>query len=104
LAATPLVGFAIFPTNHVVLLLPFILILALAWERWQRRRLLVTALLLLLVLLVPYGLYARAVFIYDPLVNDLIAVLPSVAALVGLYWMRWWVVRSPRTWFDRRGA
>ncbi|MDQ2691568.1 MAG: glycosyltransferase 87 family protein, partial [Chloroflexota bacterium] len=38
LAVTPLIGFAIFPSNHVVLLLPFILILTLTWERWQRRR------------------------------------------------------------------
>ncbi len=104
LAATPLMGFAIFPTNHVVLILPFILILALAWERWQRRRVLVTALLLSLALAVPYGLYGRAVYVYDPLVTDLIAVLPPVAAIVGLYWMRWWVVRSPRTWFDRMGG
>lgn len=104
LAATPLMGFAIFPTNHVVLIMPFILILALAWERWQRRRVLVTVLLLLLVLAVPYGLYARAVYVYDPLVTDLIALLPPVAAIVGLYWMRWWVVRLPRTWFERMGG
>jgi hypothetical protein len=88
----------------VVLIMPFILILALAWERWQRRRVLVTVLLLLLVLAVPYGLYARAVYVYDPLVTDLIALLPPVAAIVGLYWMRWWVVRLPRTWFERMGG
>jgi hypothetical protein len=103
LAATPLVGFAVFPSNHVVLLLPFILILALVWERWQRRRVLFVWLVFLLVLFIPFGLYLRSVFIYNPLVTGLIAVLPPIAAILGLYWMRWWVSRSPRTWFDRSG-
>ncbi|MDQ2691514.1 MAG: hypothetical protein M3Y68_05755, partial [Chloroflexota bacterium] len=103
LAATPLIGFAIFPSNHVVLLLPFILILTLTWERWQRRRVFFTLLVFLLVLLVPFALYLRSLSIYDPVVTTLIAVLPPIAAIVGLYWMRWWVQRSPRTWFDRVG-
>ena len=103
LAATPLMGFPIFPSNHVVLILPFILILALVWERWPRYRTLRVVLLLLLVLLIPFGLYYRAVSVYDPLVIDLISVLPPIAAILGLYWMRWWVLRSPRTLFDRLG-
>ena len=103
LAATPLIGLAIFPSNHVVLILAFILVLALAWERWQRHRIWVSILIFLLLLLVPFGLYARSVYIYDPLVTDLVAVLPPIAAIMGLYWMRWWVLRSPRTWFDRIG-
>ncbi|HLO29490.1 MAG TPA: hypothetical protein VK249_10165 [Anaerolineales bacterium] len=104
LAATPLIGFAIFPSNHVVLILPFILILALVWERWQRQRVLFSLLILLPVLLIPFGLYLRAVSLYDPLVNDLISALPPVAAVIGLYWMRWWVIHSPRVWFDQIGG
>ncbi|HSL28439.1 MAG TPA: hypothetical protein VK900_04505 [Anaerolineales bacterium] len=103
LAATPLMGFAIFPSNHVVLLLPFVLILALVWERWPRRRVFFPLIIFLLVLMVPYGLYLRSVFIYDPLITSLIAVLPPVAAMIGLYWMRWSVQRSPRPWFDQAG-
>jgi hypothetical protein len=103
LAATPLMGLPIFPSNHVVLILPFILILALVWERWQRYRMFRVVLLLLSVLVVPFGLYYRVVSVYDPLVLDLISVLPPIAAILGLYWMRWWVLRSPRTLFDRIG-
>jgi hypothetical protein len=103
LAATPLMGFAIFPSNHVVLILPFIMVLALVWERWQRRRVFFAMLVFLLVLVIPYALYLRAVYIYDQLILDLISVLPPIAAILGLYWMRWWVLRSPRTWFDRLG-
>jgi hypothetical protein len=103
LAATPLIGLAIFPSNQVVLLLPFVLILALAWERWQRRRAWLAFLILLLAIALPYGLYLRAVYIYNPLVTDLLSVLPPIAAILGLYWMRWWVLHSPRTWFERFG-
>jgi hypothetical protein len=103
LAATPLMGFPIFASNHVVLILPYILILALVWERWPRYRFLRVGFLFLLVLLIPFGLYYRVVTVYDPLVIDLISVLPPIAAILGLYWMRWWVLRSPRTLFDRTG-
>jgi hypothetical protein len=96
-------GFPIFSSNHVVLILPFILILALVWERWQRYRTLRVVVLLLLVLLIPFGMYYRVVSVYDPLMLDLISVLPPVAAILGLYWMRWWVLRSPRTLFERFG-
>ncbi len=103
LAATPLMGLPIFASNHIVLILPLVLIVALVWERWERYRTLRVLLLLFLVLLIPFGLYYRVVSVYDPLVLDLISILPPIAAIVGLYWMRWWVLRSPRTLFDRFG-
>lgn len=103
LAAMPLMGLPIFVSNYVVLILPFVLILASVWERWPRYRTLRVVLLFLLVLLIPFGLYYRIVSVYDPLVLDLLSVLPPVAAILGLYWMRWWVLRSPRTLFDRLG-
>lgn len=103
LAAAPLVGFPIFPSNHVALLLPFILIFALVWERWRRYQVLRTVFLLLLLVMVPFGLYYRSVQIYDPLVTDLQSILPPIAAVIGLYWMRWWASRSPRTWSDQLG-
>ncbi|MGE5777625.1 MAG: hypothetical protein ACM33V_15475, partial [Chloroflexota bacterium] len=103
LAVMPLMGLPIFPSDQVVLLLPLVLILALAWERWQRRRILVIVLILLLAIVIPFSLYLRAVYIYDPLVTDLLSVFPPLAAIVGLYWMRWWIIRSPRPWFDQAG-
>lgn len=103
LAAMPLMGLPIFSSNHVVLILPFILILSLVWERWPRYRFLRIGLLLIVVIAIPFVMYARVVSIYDPLVLDLISILPPVAAILGLYWMRWWLVHSPRTLFDRIG-
>ena len=103
LAVTPLIGFAIFPSNHVVLLLPLVVILTLVWERWTRSRVLASILVLALALFIPFGLYARSILFYNRLYSDLLSILPSVAAILGLYWMRWWVVHSPRTWLDQVG-
>jgi Glycosyltransferase family 87 len=104
LAATPLMGMAMFPSNYVVLILPLILILALVWERWKRYSGFFSILILLLVLIIPYVLYFRIVMVYDPLVTDVIAVLPPVVTIAGLYWMRWWVLHSPLTWSDQHGV
>jgi hypothetical protein len=104
LAVTPLMGMAVFPSNYVVLILPFILILALFWERWKRYREFFSILFFLLVVLVPYALYIRTVMVYDPLITDVLAVLPPVAAIAGLYWMRWWVLHAPLTWSDQLGV
>ena len=101
LAATPLMGFPIFPPNHVVLTLPFILILTLVWERWTRNRVWVSAFILILVVFIPYAIRFEVLFAFGSLYSNLLAVLPPVAAIIGLYWMRWWVLHSPRTWFDQ---
>jgi hypothetical protein len=104
LAATPLVGFAIFPSNHVVLIPSVILILSLVWERWRRRQVLMTIFVFGLAVIVPFAIYMQTAVVYDRLYNDLLSILPPLGTIVGLYWMRWWVVRSPRTWADQIGV
>ena len=103
LAATPLIGLAMFPSNYVVLILPLVLIVALIWERWRRSKDFFVALVLLAALLIPFGLYLQTISVYAPFYTQLLSVLPPVAAIVGLYWMRWWVLHSPRTWADQIG-
>ena len=103
LAATPLVGFAIFPSNHVVLIPSLILILSLVWERWTRRQALMTVFVFSLAVFVPFGIYMQTANVYNRLYTDLLSVVPPLAAILGLYWMRWWVLRPPRTWADQIG-
>ena len=104
LAVAPLLGFAIFPANHVVMLFPLIMILALVWERWHRRRTWATALVLLVAFAVPPVLFFGSTRTSESIYLDLLTVLPPVASIFGLYWMRWFAVRSPRTWLDQVGA
>lgn len=101
LAAMPLLGLAIFPSNYVVLLPSVILVLAMIWDRWARFRALRITVILLPFLVVPFVLYLETVYVYTPLYTDLLAILPPVATIIALYWMRWWAVRPPRIWADQ---
>ena len=101
LAVTPLMGFPIFPSNHVVLLPSLILVVMLGWERWTRQRVWITSLVLVAAFLIPFWLYYRVITGAPVIYLDLLTVLPPIASIVGLYWMRWWAVRSPRTWADQ---
>lgn len=103
LAAMPLMGLAVFPSNHITLLPSLILVAMLVWERWTRQRVWFTLLVLLAAFLVPFWLYERVVTGAPALYADLLKVLPPIAAIAGLYWMRWWAFRSPRTWSDQIG-
>lgn len=104
LAAAPLLGMAIFPSNHVVLILPCILILALVWERWHRHRVWATVLVLILAVAIPLGLFAAQSLMNQRVHSDVLALLPPVAVIVGLYWMRWQVLRASRPWFEQLEA
>lgn len=101
LAVMPLLGMAIFPANYVVLILPLILILALIWERWHRQRVWTTLLVLGPTWLIPFGLYEASNSYIERIYPDLLTLLPPIAAIVGLYWMRWQVIRGSRPWFEQ---
>ena len=103
LAVTPLAGFAIFPSNHVVLLPALILIIMLVWERWTHQRVLYTVLIITVGFLVPFWLYLRVIAGYPKIYSELLNLLPPIVTIIGLYWMRWWAFRTPRTWFDQIG-
>ncbi len=103
LAATPLLGFPIFPSNYAALLPAFILILLLVSERWNRRQIMAGFIVFASGFLIPFGLYYASFVFVSYAYKDLLATLPPIAALLALYWMRWFAVRSPRTWFDQVG-
>jgi len=105
LAVNPMLGFAIFPSNHVVFIPAFVLVVALAWERWVKRRMLVSALLLVIVFLFSFGLYYyQGLFTEVRLYSDLLKILPPILTMLSLYWMRWWAIRPPRLWADQFGS
>jgi hypothetical protein len=104
LALNPMIGFAIFPANHVVLLPAVVLVTALVCERWTRWRVLLTVLLLAAIFLVSHDLYLQALTARERLYSDLLKILPPILVTLGLYWMRWWAIRPPRIWADQIGA
>ncbi len=104
LAINPMLGFAIFPSNHVVLIPALMLVIALVWERWTKNRVAFSILLLAVVFLFSFGLYYQVILTKIRLYSDLLKILPPVLTMIGLYWMRWWAIRPPRIWADQFGV
>ncbi len=104
LAVTPLLGFAIFESNYVVLILPLVLVLALVWERWHRRRILASVLVLGTAFAAPYLLNILQINYIERMYSDLLTLLPPITAIIALYWMRWQVTRASRPWLEQVGA
>jgi len=100
LAATPLMGFPIFESNHVVLLPGMIFFLMLVWERWKKRRRLLFGSFVLLAIVIPYTVYAQFMNTGAPVYLDVLRIIPPVLTILGLYWMRWWMLRHPPMWAD----
>jgi hypothetical protein len=99
LAATPLLGLPTNIPNLSALVFSFAVILPFAWERWQKRTYLVLSLITLLFFALP--LVLRWQLVASPFLSDgLTFLLPPVLTIVGLYWVRWYVVRPPRTWYE----
>lgn len=98
LAATPLLGFRTGTENLAALVIPFVYFLSIVHDRWRRLGNPLIVLLLLFVFLFPWALY------FFPLAGDssqqIIFLFFPLFTVVGLYWMRWWALRPPRTWVD----
>jgi hypothetical protein len=99
LAATPLLGLRTEMQNLVVLLIPLAFIFAVVRERWKGGYWL-GGILLALVFLVPWALFLGA-GIPAGLREDLIFLFLPLFTVTGLYWIRWWAIRPPRTWLER---
>ena len=104
LALNPLLGFAIFSSNHVVLIPAIVLLTALVWERWTKKQIFVIIFIIGLILFSFFGFYLETINNSARLYSDLLRVLPPCVATLGLYWMRWWAVRPPRIWTDQLGT
>jgi hypothetical protein len=99
LAVTPLFGLRTSMSNLVVLFPAVVLILASSIERWRAGYWL-GILLWLLALLLPWEIYIRGFTLHSSLTQDVLFMVYPLFVIVGLYWVRWWFLRPPRTWFD----
>jgi hypothetical protein len=100
LAATPLIGFRTEMSNLVLIFPCLTLIFAAAANRWKTG-LWLSTLLLTIVLLVPWAFYVRWSLLNESIYYVYLFLFYPVFAIVGLYWIRWWFVRPPRTWLDQ---
>jgi hypothetical protein len=99
LAITPLLGLSTTLANLAPLVFSFVLILPFAWERWEKRPYLILSLITLIFFALPFILRWPAIAARLPS-DGLAFLLPPLLTILGLYWVRWYVVRPPRTWLD----
>ncbi len=104
LAATPLLGFRVEMDQLLLLLLPVMLILVVSRERWGRLGNGVAVLLLLFFIGAPWMIFTRGAPQGIGLPDDEVLFLFwPLFTFIGLYWVRWWTIRPPRTWLDQVG-
>jgi hypothetical protein len=102
LALTPFLGFPVKPMDYVCLLFPLTLILAVLSERWSPRRWGFGILWLVALFAGQWGL------VWGILSSGSVETIPLILfitvpllCVIGLYWVRWWAIHSPRTWIDQ---
>jgi len=100
LAAAPLLGFRTEMGHLAVLVIPLALIFAVVHDRWQSVRNGLPILLLLVVFLVPWAGYFFGLPRFDRLAREIMFLFLPLFTIIGLYWIRWWAIRPPRTWAD----
>jgi hypothetical protein len=102
LAVTPLLGISVTPQDYVLLFFPLVLFLSILTERWSRPGRWGVAGFVLLVIFFGFWIITAGLFLagnFATLTAVLTLIFPALLVL-GLYWMRWWAVRPPRTWSD----
>ncbi len=101
LAVTPLLGQRVQMDQLVLLSMPLMLIVAVSRERWRKLGLAIALMLLLFYFGIPWLLYTQGAPQGIGLTGEeLLFLFWPVFAVIGLYWMRWWIIRPPRTWID----
>ncbi len=102
LTATPLLGHNVEMDQLIPLTLPVMLIILISRERWRKLGAGIALLLLLFYFGVPWLLFAqgapKGIGLPD---EEVLFLFWPAFTLLGLYWMRWWMIRPPRTWLDR---
>jgi hypothetical protein len=101
LAATPLLGLPIQMDQLVVLTMPLILVIVISRERWRKWGNVIALALLILFFGLPWFLFVQGVPQGNSLsLDEWLFLFWPASAVIGLYWIRWWMIRPPRTWFD----
>ena len=101
LSVTPLLGFSVEVDQLVLLTVPLILVTVISNERWHKVGAGVALMLLFLFFGIPWILHIQGAPKGIKLsVDEILFLFWPVSSLIGLYWMRWWVIHPPRTWLD----
>jgi hypothetical protein len=101
LTVTPLLGWRTEMEHLATLVFPFLFVGVMAGERWEKRWTFLAFLLIGIGLVIPWLLFYLSRDLADPRLESLLFLFLPVFSLAGLYWVRWWALRAPRTWLDQ---
>ena len=102
LAAAPLLGFHLEMEQLVLLTLPVMLIIIISRERWQRFGSGIAIFLLLFFFGLSWLIFIQGVPQgFGLQADETLFLFWPVSVVVGLYWIRWWMIHPPRTWLDK---
>lgn len=97
LAVSQLVGVLSDPSNIVILYPAFVLIFAIIKERWDWVGDWITLGIMIVVFFGLWGLYIKSREAGFQMTPDVFQYIPvPLLTIVGLYWIRWWVIRPTR--------
>lgn len=101
LSVAPLLGMRSEMDQLVVLLIPLVLIVVIAHERWKGVLGVLVNLILLVIVGIPWLIFVDVIPTPGLLSEDVLFLIMPVFTVIGLYWIRWWTIRPPQTWVDR---
>lgn len=97
LAVSQWIGIATDPGNFILLFTPLTLIFSNIQERWRRAGDWIVMGLMILLFVGLWVLFLKTVtFGYQPQQSSILFVPMPLFVLVGLYWVRWWVIQPAR--------
>lgn len=102
LTTYPLVGIPTIAVNNIVLLIPLTYILKVIAERTGRKK--QWLFIGVIIGLIFFSGWSFTLLSQNFTNNDALKMItffvPSLLLIAGLYWIRWWATRPPRTWMD----
>ncbi len=103
LTITPMLGFRTEMEHLAVLIVPLVIVVSVLLERWSKFGAGLAVIFILIMLIVPWAVYLFGRIPFGRTAEELLFLFYPTFTLIALYWVRWWVFRSPRTWVDTVG-
>lgn len=95
------IGIQTDPGNFILLFPALILVLSIIVDRWQGQANWITAAFLALLLVIPWIIFIATVQrSYQPVQSPVMFIPLPLISLVGLYWIKWWVISPSRKIWD----
>lgn len=101
IATTPLLGHHLKMAQLFPITLPIMFVIAVSRERWKKIGDGIGLLLLWFFFGLPWLFYLQGVPEWITLNKDeALFLFWPIFSVLGLFWVRWWMIRAPRTWLD----